>query len=200
MNSNEELANLIDALSQNIHVGDMSGVTRDEISALKAEAAEVASVLRAQPQASAATEAPRPVKMYAWGGQTRVNDYLMSDGSVKAMTLDEAKAAGYGAVPQGVPDGMGAIAAERQRQVTAEGWSPDHDDTHSDSELALAALCYLYAGIYDPSDFPDRYWPWDRNWWKPSDNRRNLVKAGALIAAEIDRIDRAAAVTRPEGK
>jgi hypothetical protein len=45
------------------------------------------------------TEKPRPVKLYAWGGQTRVNDYLMSDGTVKAMTLNEAKAAGYGIRP-----------------------------------------------------------------------------------------------------
>jgi hypothetical protein len=97
-----------------------------------------------------------------------------------------------------MPGGAADITAERQRQVTAEGWSPAHDDEHGDSELALAALCYLYAGIYDPSDFPDRYWPWDRNWWKPSDNRRNLVKSGALIAAEIDRLDRASALSRPQ--
>jgi hypothetical protein len=31
--------------------------------------------------------------------------------------------------------------------------------------------------------------PWDYKWWKPSkDPIKNLVKAGALIAAEIDRL------------
>lgn len=33
-------------------------------------------------------------------------------------------------------------------------------------------------------------WPWDMKWWKPSDDPiKNLVKAGALIAAEIDRLN-----------
>jgi hypothetical protein len=37
-----------------------------------------------------------------------------------------------------------------------------------------------------------RYWPWDREWWKPTPNNRirELAKAGALIAAEIDRLQR----------
>jgi hypothetical protein len=34
-------------------------------------------------------------------------------------------------------------------------------------------------------------WPWDRKWWKPTDRRRDLVKAAALILAEIERLDRA---------
>lgn len=96
--------------------------------------------------------------------------------------------------PSSVTEGMrGAadITAERQRQVAAEGWSPDHDDEHADHQIPLAALCYLYASIYDPGSFVFRYWPWDQAWWKPADARRNLVKAGALIAAEIDRLDRA---------
>lgn len=39
-----------------------------------------------------------------------------------------------------------------------------------------------------------RYWPWEPGWWKPgkgnsyADRVRELVKAGALIAAEIDRL------------
>jgi hypothetical protein len=42
------------------------------------------------------------------------------------------------------------------------------------------------------------FWPWDQDWWKPSpDPIRNLVKAGALIAAEIDRLQRLAP---PEAK
>lgn len=34
-------------------------------------------------------------------------------------------------------------------------------------------------------------WPWDREWWKPKDRRRNLVRAAALLIAEIERLDRA---------
>lgn len=83
------------------------------------------------------------------------------------------------------------IESERQRQIISEGWTPEHDDTHEHSALASAALCYVYASIFDPGDFPQRYWPWDAKWWKPSTNRRNLVKAAALIVAEIERLDRA---------
>jgi hypothetical protein len=79
------------------------------------------------PQCSAASEAekPRPVKLHAWGGQTRINDYLMSDGTVKAMTLDEAKAAGYGAQPQTV--------SEWRPIATA----PEVDITQRDPETVL---------------------------------------------------------------
>jgi len=43
----------------------------------------------------------------------------------------------------------------------------------------------------DVIDLMENLWPWGKEWWKPSDRRRDLVKAGALIAAEIDRLDRA---------
>lgn len=85
--------------------------------------------------------------------------------------------------------GIELIAAERERQITAEGWTPEHDDAHKEGELAQAALCYIESalGIVDEDDVP-LSWPWDKSWWKPSD--RDLEKAGALIAAEIDRLSR----------
>lgn len=83
--------------------------------------------------------------------------------------------------------GVELIAAERERQVSVEGWKPEHDDTHTDQQLLDAAIAYA-----DPS-LADIAWPWDIKWWKPSDDPvRNLVKAGALIAAEIDRLQRVA--------
>lgn len=89
------------------------------------------------------------------------------------------------------------VLAERARQVSAEGWTPNHDDGHSDGSISAAAAAYAfsaYLGITyracaaDPLGF----WPWDAEWWKPSHPRRDLVKAGALILAEIERLDRAA--------
>lgn len=95
--------------------------------------------------------------------------------------------------------GVRAIAEERVRQITEEGWSAEHDDAHDRGELTAAATNYLiYAGRqilgFEPVDVgmpPESYygWPWDPEWWKPADNPlRNLEKAGALIAAEIDRL------------
>ncbi len=87
------------------------------------------------------------------------------------------------------------IAAERQRQVEAEGWTAKHDDRHVDAELARAAACYALPpdGGRGPFDVPT-HWPFEARSWRPTpdDRVRELVKAGGLIAAEIDRLLRKA--------
>ena len=98
--------------------------------------------------------------------------------------------------------GAQLIAAERQRQIDVEGWTPEHDDEHVLGEMAGAAESYAFAARCQaiaaahgapPIPLNDRipnHWPpsWHEDWYKPSDDSiRNLVKAGALIAAEIDR-------------
>jgi len=114
------------------------------------------------------------------------------------------------------PDGVALIAAERARQISEEGWTPEHDDDHDKNEMAIAADCYALPhgkhrreeiryiemdaarGCADPA-IPYRVktrtpcrWPWDPEWWRPTPKNRirELVKAGALIAAEIDRLQR----------
>ncbi|EEW9259539.1 ead/Ea22-like family protein [Escherichia coli] len=83
------------------------------------------------------------------------------------------------------------VVAERQRQKTIEGWTPEHDDEHCNGELAMAAVCYINeTGTVNRNGGKPWGWPWDASWWKPNARRRNLVKAGALILAEIERIDR----------
>ena len=86
------------------------------------------------------------------------------------------------------------IQEERQRQLDVEGWTPEHDEQHNLGQLALAAKTYI---LFAQDSLCGRAravypgWPWDYSWWKPSpDPIRNLVKAGALIAAEIDRLQR----------
>ena len=96
--------------------------------------------------------------------------------------------------------GAELISAERKRQIEVEGWTPEHDDQHRECELLDAALCYAgMAGsqIMDADRGVEAFdglleaWPWEDAWWKPStDPIRNLEKAGALIAAEIDRLQR----------
>lgn len=89
--------------------------------------------------------------------------------------------------------GITAIADERQRQITQEGWTPQHDDEHAHGQLASAAAVYALCGAgWDEESAAERYWPWHSSWLKTGDVRRCLVKAGALIAAEIDRMDRSA--------
>lgn len=83
-----------------------------------------------------------------------------------------------------------AIIAERRRQIEQEGWTPEHDAAHKTGELALAGGCYAIFGDTRIKT-PPSAWPWDAEWWKPADYRRNLVKAGALILAELDKADAA---------
>ncbi|MBC7282629.1 hypothetical protein [Hoeflea sp.] len=99
-------------------------------------------------------------------------------------------------------NGIESIAAERQRQIDEEGWTEEHDDEHATGEMAKAAACYAWIAAQSDSlraafDRPPPTWPgeWLEDWWKPTTRRRDLVKAGALIAAEIDRLDRIRAIT-----
>ena len=89
--------------------------------------------------------------------------------------------------------GVEMMEAERERQVRAEGWTAEHDAEHEGQELVEAAKSYLAAATDERfQDLIPPNWPWEIEWYKPSpDPVRNLVKAGALIAAEIDRLNRA---------
>lgn len=119
--------------------------------------------------------------------------------------------------------GTELIAAERQRQIEKEGWTPEHDDEHSLGEMVSAAICYASETLdveilkacghsyKDP-------WPWSIGWDKRRQHRvgygfsdgnegiqeamryhifdgkiKCLEIAGALLAAEIDRVQRAKA-------
>ena len=92
------------------------------------------------------------------------------------------------------------VVSERRRQIFNEGFSPSRDDAYVDGELARAAACYAEPGIAFFTLRGRFVWPWDRAWWKPERRREDLVKAAALLIAEIERRDRAmAAPARNEG-
>lgn len=97
------------------------------------------------------------------------------------------------------------VIAERRRQVQEEGWTAEHDDQHEKCELAKAAVAYAYFatrgddvrehyndGALDVRNMVvwKRVWPWSQDWWKPKTQRFDLIRAAALILAEIERIDR----------
>ena len=94
--------------------------------------------------------------------------------------------------------GIELIAEERQRQINVEGWTKEHDAKHDDGELANAAAYYALTdeliSFMDAdwgNDMHLHIWPFDLKWLKrnPENRIRDLQKAGALIAAEIDRLN-----------
>lgn len=106
------------------------------------------------------------------------------------------------------------VVDERVRQMEKLQWSPAHDDEHTDESLALVAAMYALpssARVMEKRAF-DRdvgrsagevvlvkdwvevptLWPqsWHGSAWKPKERRRDLVRAAALLIAEIQRLDR----------
>jgi hypothetical protein len=91
--------------------------------------------------------------------------------------------------------GVDLIRIERLRQISDEGYDSWHDrELHPNGELVEAAISYALQpfGLERADEAVPALWPWNKSDWKPSpaDRIRELVKAGALIAAEIDRLDR----------
>jgi hypothetical protein len=95
--------------------------------------------------------------------------------------------------------GIERIAAERKRQIEEEGFTAEHDDKYDYPSLALAAACYALPPDVRKSasgvgglTLIKQLWPFGDDCWKPTpENRiRELEKGGALIAAEIERLDR----------
>lgn len=109
------------------------------------------------------------------------------DAKVRELVVNLAPAGGRS-------QAMADVAAERQRQVEVEGWTPEHDDGHG-GDLLTAAVCYAQRrmdedrfGVF--ANYAPAAWPWGASWWKPKDRRRDLIRAAALLVAEIERIDR----------
>lgn len=106
------------------------------------------------------------------------------------------------------------VLAERERHITGEGFTLEHDDSFTEGELAEAAVAFAShaaARSWVFRETPEVYrnelpfpkgkevfghgcvtWPksWSWDWWKPKDPRRDLVRAAALLIAEIERLDR----------
>lgn len=110
----------------------------------------------------------------------------------EALRLTPASLADMRLVP--VDGVIPEIASERQRQVKAKGWTPEHDDEYVDCDLAAAAACYALSGVSfaGKDDLIAKLWPWAMSWWNPKDQRRDLIRAAALLVAEIERLDRGA--------
>lgn len=102
-----------------------------------------------------------------------------------------------------LPAAMIDVINERRRQILVEGFTPAQDDAaYACGALGRAAACYARgAQFLEPHKMGDGngklvdvpvQWPLAPTWWKPRSRREDLVRAGALILAEIERLDRAA--------
>lgn len=92
------------------------------------------------------------------------------------------------------------VVNERGQHFTREGWTVAHDDAHRPGDLSRAGAAYaLMAFSPNKRHGPPGWWPWATAWWKPATSRRDLVKAAALMLAEIERIDRESLRLGPAG-
>lgn len=158
-----------------------------------------AGALATDPKNVLAIVEPSPLKGF-WRMQAALVD---GDVNNQFVSADEAKAAAEfefcawisrNTLGLRVPNDNGSTGAtmietERLRQIHEEGWSAEEDDGYLNDELLFAAICYAEEPLMERmKNLIPVKWPWMSGWWKPSENQiRNLVKAGALIAAEIDR-------------
>jgi hypothetical protein len=136
--------------------------------------------------ALAPAASPAPDDAY-FAGMRNAADILWN--YARAAEVAAAPAMGGDVMPLTLP-AWADVLAERRRQVEVEGFKPEDDDAYQAGDLAHAAACYALS--YRGSPAPQRFWPWAMSWWKPTTRRRDLVKAAALILAEIERLDRAA--------
>jgi len=96
-----------------------------------------------------------------------------------------------GAVGDFIREAAHCVIEERVRQIVEEGHSPDDDAAYSKYQLERAAVGYVGHAAGLPRARLDLYWPFHPSSFKPGATRRQtLVKAGALILAAIEAIDR----------
>ena len=145
-----------------------------------------------------------PVKAFGWHRRNPRDGYLdwydvvnFSE-KYKLLNWAELLRPGFDGLPI---NGLQLIADERASQVLIHGRTLEGDlKSASDHSLAMAGASYALCAAVDPDSRqasmcePPKLWPWDKEHWKPSDGDSidgrisDLKKAGALIAAEIDRL------------
>ncbi|WEJ89318.1 MAG: hypothetical protein P0Y63_29485 [Klebsiella huaxiensis] len=124
--------------------------------------------------------------MPAWGPQTSIERIRTINATLPSFSLKTVEALVDMLESYNGTKAINDVIAERQRQLTVKGFSTEQDDTYVGFQLSAAAICYI-----EPME-AENYWPadWYDDSFKPTDTRRNLIKAAALIIAEIERLDR----------
>ncbi|HCT5932242.1 TPA: hypothetical protein OT246_002426 [Klebsiella pneumoniae] len=124
--------------------------------------------------------------MPAWGPQTSIERIKTINATLPSFSLKTVEALVKMLESCTGTKAIHDVIAERQRQQTVKGFSTEQDDTYVGFQLSAAAICYI-----EPME-AENYWPadWYDDSFKPTDTRRNLIKAAALIIAEIEHLDR----------
>ncbi|MRI57768.1 hypothetical protein D8770_28310, partial [Methylobacterium sp. DB1607] len=134
----------------------------------------------------------------------RMGQYAPTTAVNQLQRLAEAALAARPAAPeaQGAWRSKAAddVLAERRRQVEVERFDAPFDDRYARDELPTAAAIYAAPPSADWRPWLEKRWPWAPAWFKRSSRRRDLVKAGALILAEIERLDRLPAPPASSGQ
>ena len=85
--------------------------------------------------------------------------------------------------------GIKEITEERKKQIEKHGYTAEHDSIYNNDELIMCAIAYLEGLVYG-EHIAESLWPFDKKYLHLEDGKLgNLKKAGAFIAAEIDRME-----------
>ena len=94
-------------------------------------------------------------------------------------------------VPESLQNAMLALLDERARQMFEKGFDAEHDDTHTGGQLAAAAASHACLEAGEPG-IASRVWPFTFDEFNSANSaRKDLIKAGSLILAELERLERA---------
>ena len=85
--------------------------------------------------------------------------------------------------------GIEQISEERVKQITKHGYTAYHDTGYKNNELLFGALTYLKKAMWDNGFNEEETWPFEKQYFNDEGYVENLKKAGAFIAAELDRLN-----------
>lgn len=121
--------------------------------------------------------------------QKAYDDYVAKTEKAYGDLLDENQQLHERLAGVNATTGAYMIAVERERQIKNEGYNAEHDQVHTPMTLAKAAVSYILCNDEGERKIAKTiYWPWEDKYYKPRDMKRNLIRAGALVAAAIDRL------------
>ncbi|WP_175716555.1 hypothetical protein [Burkholderia anthina] len=139
------------------------------------------------------------LKMVPTEPQRTIADARFKNGTTSVATV-RVTHGGYGMelstyVTYALPEGVHKLYAAPQSvlarlsQVEIDGYTPELDKKDDVDQLVCAAVCYASADVTNhPTGEPPDMWPWQAEWWKPTDERQNIEKAITLLIKALNRL------------